>query len=82
MNKLTQHLIKTLSGVDIKQLLEEKEGLSVSNWQLSSDLNLVKQEAAYFRTQCTQKQDELAELQTQLEKVQENTAGLESRLRN
>lgn len=80
MNKLTQHLIKTLSGVDIKQLLEEKEGLSVSNWQLSSDLNLVKQEAAYFRTQCTQKQDELAELQAQLEKVQENTAGLEKQI--
>ncbi len=77
MNKLTQRLIKSLSGIDIKQLLAEKENLSVSNKQLVSDLNQMKQEVLYFRDLQKQKQEELDKVLLQLEELQTSVDGLQ-----
>ncbi len=77
MNKLTQRLIKSLSGIDIKQLLAEKENLSVSNKQLVSDLSRMKQEVLYFRDLQKQKQEELDKVLLQLEELQASVDGLQ-----
>ena len=50
MGKLTFHLIKKLTGVDIEQLQEDNNSLNIKTQQLSFDVKDANKEAAYKRT--------------------------------
>lgn len=71
MGKLTFHLIKKLTGVDIEQLQEDNNSLNIKTQQLSFDVKDANKEAAYKRTQLSEAQDELTKTQEELTKTQE-----------
>ena len=71
MGKLTFHLIKKLTGVDIEQLQEDNNSLNIKTQQLSFDVKDANKEAAYKRTQLSEAQEELTKTQEELTKTQE-----------
>lgn len=71
MGKLTFHLIKKLTGVDIEQLQEDNNSLNIKTQQLSFDVKDANKEAAYKRTQLSETQEELTKTQEELTKTQE-----------
>ena len=71
MGKLTFHLIKKLTGVDIEQLQEDNNSLNIKTQQLSFDVKDANKEAAYKRTQLNEAQEELTKTQEELTKTQE-----------
>lgn len=71
MGKLTFHLIKKLTGVDIEQLQEDNNSLNIKTQQLSFDVKDANKEAAYKRTQLSEAQEELTKTQKELTKTQE-----------
>lgn len=71
MGKLTFHLIKKLTGVDIEQLQEDNNSLNIKTQQLSFDVKDANKEAAYKRTQLSEAQEELTKTQEELTKAQE-----------
>lgn len=71
MGKLTFHLIKKLTGVDIEQLQEDNNSLNIKTQQLSFDVKDANKEAAYKRTQLSEAQEELTKAQEELTKTQE-----------
>lgn len=71
MGKLTFHLIKKLTGVDIEQLQEDNNSLNIKTQQLSFDVKDANKEAAYKRMQLSEAQEELTKTQEELTKTQE-----------
>ena len=71
MGKLTFHLIKKLTGVDIEQLQEDNNSLNIKTQQLSFDVKDANKETAYKRTQLSEAQEELTKTQEELTKTQE-----------
>lgn len=71
MGKLTFHLIKKLTGVDIEQLQEDNNSLNIKTQQLSFDVKDANKEAAYKHTQLSEAQEELTKTQEELTKTQE-----------
>lgn len=71
MGKLTFHLIKKLTGVNIEQLQEDNNSLNIKTQQLSFDVKDANKEAAYKRTQLSEAQEELTKTQEELTKTQE-----------
>lgn len=71
MGKLTFHLIKKLTGVDIEQLQEDNNSLNIKTQQLSFDVKDANKEAAYKRTQLSEAQEDLTKTQEELTKTQE-----------
>lgn len=71
MGKLTFHLIKKLTGVDIEQLQEDNNSLNIKTQQLSFDVKDANKEAAYKRTQLSEAQEKLTKTQEELTKTQE-----------
>lgn len=71
MGKLTFHLIKKLTGVDIEQLQEDNNSLNIKTQQLSFDVKDANKEAACKRTQLNEAQEELTKTQEELTKTQE-----------
>lgn len=71
MGKLTFHLIKKLTGVDIEQLQEDNNSLNIKTQQLLFDVKDANKEAAYKRTQLSEAQEELTKTQEELTKTQE-----------
>ena len=70
MGKLTFHLIKKLTGVDIEQLQEDNNSLNIKTQQLSFDVKDANKEAAYKRTQLSEAQEELTKTQEELTQSQ------------
>jgi len=71
MGKLTFHLIKKLTGVDIEQLQEDNNSLNIKTQQLSFDVKDANKEAAYKRMQLSEAQESLTKTQEELTKTQE-----------
>ena len=71
MGKLTFHLIKKLTGVDIEQLQDDNNSLNIKTQQLSFDVKDANKEAAYKRMQLSEAQEELTKTQEELTKTQE-----------
>lgn len=69
MNKLTLHLIKGLTGIDIEELENHIDTLQTKNQQLSFLIKDANKESAYRRSQ-------FAESQKQLVRSEENTNNL------
>ena len=70
MGKLTFHLIKKLTGVDIEQLQEDNNSLNIKTQQLSFDVKDANKEAAYKRMQLSEAQEELTKTQEELTQSQ------------
>mgnify|MGYP005756710069 FL=1 len=71
MGKLTFHLIKKLTGVDIEQLQDDNNSLNIKTQQLSFDVKDANKEAAYKRMQLSEAQESLTKTQEELTKTQE-----------
>lgn len=71
MGKLTFHLIKKFTGVDIEQLQEDNNSLNIKTQQLSFDVKDANKEAAYKRMQLSEAQESLTKTQEELTKTQE-----------
>ena len=71
MGKLTFHLIKKLTGVDIGGWQNIKKKINIKTQQLSFDVKDANKEAAYKRTQLNEAQEELTKTQEELTKTQE-----------
>ncbi|WP_300725437.1 hypothetical protein [uncultured Bacteroides sp.] len=77
MGKLTFHLIKKLTGVDIQQLQEDNDTLLIKNQQLAIDIKDANKEVAYKRTQLTETQNELSTAQKEITTLQESISSLQ-----
>ncbi len=82
MGKLTFHLIKKLTGVDIEQLQEDNNSLNIKTQQLSFDVKDANKEAAYKRTQLSEAQEELTKTQEELTQSQAAVTELQKNISN
>lgn len=82
MGKLTFHLIKKLTGVDIEQLQEDNNSLNIKTQQLSFDVKDANKEAAYKRTQLSETQEELTKTQEELTQSQAAVTELQKNISN
>lgn len=82
MGKLTFHLIKKLTGVDIEQLQEDNNSLNIKTQQLSFDVKDANKEAAYKRTQLSETQEELTKTQEELTQSQAAVTELQKKISN